>query len=125
MDSLQDSDSEVRFEAVRAAGELELRSARQPIMEMLADPENREDEDIFKAIIWSLSQIGGENVREVLSALLDQAKDIKEEDFITDAMENLELTEGIDVMGMLNFDLEEDDEPVLHDDSLSEGEDLY
>lgn len=108
--SLKDPDPEIRFEAIRAAGELELKSARQPIMEMLPEQENRENEDIFKAIIWSLSQIGGSNVRAVMNAIMDQARDEEEEEFIASAMENLELTEGIGGLGMLNIDLEDEED---------------
>ena len=108
IDSLGDPEPEIRFQAIRAAGELELKSARQPIMELLADAENREDDDLLRAIIWALSQIGGNNVRKVIETLLDQAKDPEEEEFITGALDNLGLTEGMDIFGMLDIDIDED-----------------
>ncbi len=117
LESLNDPDAEIRFEAIRAAGELELQNARLPILEMLTEPENREDEDIFQAIVWSLSQIGGENIREVLSALLEQADD-EEADLITNALENLGLTEGLNMFDLIDIEL--DDENA--EDDLAELE---
>lgn len=108
--SLHDPDAEIRFEAVRAAGELSLKNTRQILMEMLVKADNREDADMRQAVVWSLSQIGGERVRQVLAALLDQAEDEEEEEFIAEAIENLSLTEGVDtVMGMMDLnDIDED-----------------
>jgi len=54
----------LRSEAARAAGELELKAALPFLHEMLDDP----DENARMASIWSLSQIGGEGVRETLES---------------------------------------------------------
>lgn len=108
--ALRDPEPEIRFEAVRAAGELALKNARQPLLEMLVKTENRQDDEIRQAIIWSLSQIGGDRVREVLNALLEQAEDDEEEEFISDAIENLGLTEGMDIFGMMDIDLDDEEE---------------
>ncbi len=106
--ALRDPEPEIRFEAIKAAGELSLQGARQPLMELLVNPDNRQEEDIRQSIIWSLSQIGGDRVREVLNALLEQAEDDEEEEFISDAIENLGLTEGMDIFGMMDIDLDEE-----------------
>ena len=105
LSSLDDPEPEVHFEAIRAAGELELMPARQSMLEMLLEPENREDKDISKAIIWSLSQIGGDNVREAFTVLQEDM--IEEEDsvFLEEALENLSLTEGFKSLGIFDSDL--------------------
>lgn len=121
--ALHDPEPEIRFEAVRAAGELELKSSRQPILEMLSEPENRMDEDMLQAIVWSLSQIGGENVREVMVVLLEQAEDAEEEEFIASALENLEFTEGMDVLGMLEIDLDDEEQDIDLFDQFYDDED--
>ncbi|HET6846921.1 MAG TPA: HEAT repeat domain-containing protein, partial [Anaerolineales bacterium] len=57
---LQEDNVDVRLAAVEAAGELRLSTARQLLFEVLEE----EDEDqVSSAAIWSLSQIGGEDVR--------------------------------------------------------------
>ncbi len=104
-------DRAVRLEAVRAAGNLMLTEARRPLLQML---EEEEDDEIFSAIVWSLSQIGGEDVREYLESLLDQTDDEEEMAFLEDALDNLAFTEDLgrfDLMAYdLDIELDEDDE---------------
>jgi HEAT repeat protein len=109
MQSLGNPEDEVRVEAIRAVGELEIHDARQNLLVMLVDPDN-EDWPIQSTIIWSLSLIGGDNVKEALQALADQVQDDEEEEFIEGALENLTLTEGFKSFEMFKFDLKEDDE---------------
>ena len=99
---LQDEDSELRFEAVRAAGELSLAVARQPLLEMLT--EEGLEEDTHFAAIWSLSEIGGRGVREVLEALRDSSEDEEMTEFLEEAFVNLEFTEGLDQLDFLHID---------------------
>ncbi len=93
----------VRLAAVTAAGMLELQAARQSLLEMLEDPDQLTD-PLRRAAIWSLSQIGGEEVGAALEYLLQSTEDEKEIQFLDDALENLEFTEGFP-----NFDLMEID----------------
>lgn len=125
---LQDEDSELRFEAVRAAGELCLAAARRPLLEMLT--EEGLEEDTRFAAIWSLSEIGGRGVREVLEALRDSSEDEETTDFLEEAFVNLELTEGLEQLEFLHIDpldqsdldhiidLEQDDNPSAGDSGL-------
>ena len=106
---LADDDEEILFEAVKAAGELNLAEARQPILAMIATPAFEEDEIFRETVIWALSEIGGDNVAEALNILLEKCEDEEEAEFLTTALENLELTEGI--MGSLS--MLEIDEPDL------------
>lgn len=112
LSNLQHARPRVQSQAVRAAGELELKTARQAILELLADPGSLDD-DVYMAAIWSLSQIGGEKVREVLEALAENAEDDEETEFIETALENLEFTETYP--GLEMFDFKVKDEETLTD----------
>lgn len=72
LDALLHENDLVRLAAAKAAGELALPTARPIMLKML---EEEEDEAVLRALIWSLSQIGGEDVREYLLSLLDQYDD--------------------------------------------------
>ena len=115
-------DPEVQFEAIRAAGELELASAREQLLELL--DEDIEDEEIRLALIWSLSQIGGDEVKEKLDELLHTAVSDEEIEWLEKAMENLDLSASSS-MDLLDFSPDEDDEfdPDL-DDEPFDDEDL-
>ncbi len=113
LDCLAHPVDEVRAEAVRAAGQLELASARQELLDML-DDENLSDE-IYMSAVWSLSQIGGEEVRERLVRLLEESADDEESEFLEEALENLDFTEDMSKNFDL-FDFSEEDEDDTADD---------
>ncbi|MFZ5905774.1 MAG: HEAT repeat domain-containing protein [Chloroflexota bacterium] len=98
-------DRNVRHEAVRAAGELSLPAARLPLLRML---DEEEDSTILSAVIWSLSQVGGEDVRTYLENLLDKTDDDDELDFIEDALANLAFTEDMEHFDFLAVDPDPD-----------------
>jgi HEAT repeat protein len=98
---LLSEDAIVRLVAVKSAGELELKTARKPLLEMLED---ELDDDVFQAIIWSLSQIGGEDVRTYLQALLAEAEDDDQIEYLEDALANLSFTEDMEQFDMLAVD---------------------
>jgi HEAT repeat protein len=99
----------VQLEAVRAAGELSLDSARRGLFDLLE--QEALDPDIRDAAIWSLSQIGGEQVDETLDALLEKAEDDEDEEFILNAIDNLSLTEQVtSQLEMFDFELDNEDE---------------
>ncbi len=68
------------------------------------------DEDLRMAIIWSLSQIGGEDVRQKLEDLLSEAEDGEEMEFLQEALDNLFLTEGLSSFEMFDFDAQDEDD---------------
>lgn len=103
----------LRCEAARAAGELELPSARPKLLELLDDP----DDDTRLAAIWSLSQIGGEGVREALEGQYEQAEESQEVKFLESALDNLEFNEGLGMMPMFDF-------PEKSEDLEGESKDL-
>lgn len=97
---LEHQHPDLRMEAARAAGELEIKEAVQQLMELLEDP----FEAVREASIWSLSQIGGQGVREKLEELYDAAEDDEEIDFLESALDNLTFTEGMQLMPLLDLD---------------------
>jgi len=117
---MKSSEPEMRFEAVRAAGELELTDAAQE----LADLTDDDDQQVREAAIWSLGQVGGEVAREALTQLLERADDEEMQDFIEEAIENLQFTDEVAQFSLLEFgpDGEDDDELDL-DDDLAEDDD--
>ncbi|MEN4013511.1 MAG: HEAT repeat domain-containing protein [Chloroflexota bacterium] len=125
VDQLDNPNLDVQFEAVRAAGELSASQAREPLLEMLA--ENADDGDLRMAVIWSLSQIGGEEVRETLETLLEETDDDEQVEFIQEALDNLYLTEGLSSFEMFDFDSQDEDDlrsvVNLEDKSEDEEED--
>jgi len=80
-------DLRVQREAVFAAGELELSSARKLLLRMALELE--QDEDLWVQVVSALSKIGGEGVLEVFEKLLEDASTDEEEDFLNEAIETL------------------------------------
>ncbi|MCI0553197.1 MAG: HEAT repeat domain-containing protein [Anaerolineae bacterium] len=106
--SLISDDERVKRAAAQAAGELSIRSARPILLKMLGA---EEDADVTSAAIWSLSQIGGEDVRTYLENLLDQTEDEEQIEFLEEALDNLAFTEDLDRFELLAIDPDEVDEP--------------
>lgn len=101
LDMFDHPDSLVRYEAVRAVGELEAKAAREPLFDLLE--EGVEDEDIYLAAIWSLSKIGGRGVRELIETSLEETDDPEEIRFLEEALENLNFTEQVGGFDMMYF----------------------
>lgn len=104
---LVDVDTRIRFAAVKAAGELRIEEAGPLLLKLL---EEEEDDEITSAAIWSLSQIGGEDVRPYLENLIDQTEDEDLIAYLEDALENLDLTEDLDKFDLLAVDEDEIDD---------------
>ena len=94
-------DDRIRKAAVEAAGLLSVPSARPILLKMLGEEEN---DTILSAAIWSLSQIGGEDVRTYLENLLDQIEDDDQIAFLEEALDNLAFTEDLDRFDLLAYD---------------------
>ncbi|RPJ22788.1 MAG: HEAT repeat domain-containing protein [Chloroflexi bacterium] len=100
--SLVHVDERIRKAAVQSAGELSLQSARPILLKMLGE---EEDAIILNAAIWSLSQIGGEDVRTYLENLLDVIEDDDEQiAYLEEALDNLSFTEDLERFDLLAFD---------------------
>jgi len=103
---LLDEDPIIKFAAVEAAGQLVIEAAVPILLQILDDDE--EPEDVATACIWALSQIGGDDARTYLVALLDQTEDEDLSEFLEDALENLNFTEEFNKFELLNLDEDDD-----------------
>jgi HEAT repeat protein len=123
--SLANEDDRIRKAAVQAAGELGLKSARPVLLKMLSE----EDEgDVAASAIWSLSQIGGEDVRTYLESLLDQLEENEDENeeqiaYVEEALDNLAFTEDLDRFDLLAFDPDENMLELAETDEEDEDDD--
>ncbi len=102
----------VRLAAVQASGELGLAQARPLLLRLLED---EDDDAVAGAAIWSLSQIGGEDVRLYLQNLLDNVEDDDQAAFLEEALDNLAFTEDMASFDLLAFDADGPDEIDLEE----------
>ncbi len=101
---LESKNEDMRREAARASGELQLAEAVQPLVQFLREGE-RTDQEV---IIWALGEIGGREATRVLETLADGAEEHGDEELaalIDDALGNAGLANG-DLM-MLDFEYDE------------------
>jgi len=96
----------IRMEAARAAGELELSEATSNLLELLDD----DNVDVCSAAIWSLSQIGGSGIRDVLEKMHEHTDNGEEAEFILTALDNLDFTEEMAMFTL--FDIDGSPKPV-------------
>jgi HEAT repeat protein len=115
--SLGHSHPQIRAEAARAAGEVELNKAVPRLLELLEDDD---DFDTRQAVIWSLAQIGGEGVRDSLETALENTTDDEEHDYIEEALDLLSFTEESTLFPVLDLD-EDDDLDEYSNDDPEEG----
>jgi hypothetical protein len=108
---LLDEDPLIKFAAVEAAGQLIIEDAVPILLQILNDEE--EDDEVAAAAIWALSQIGGDDARTYLVALIDQTEDEELVEFLEDALENLNFTEELNKFDLLTLD--EDDIEIDED----------
>ncbi|MCS7011353.1 MAG: HEAT repeat domain-containing protein [Anaerolineales bacterium] len=106
LSQLHNPNLDIRHEAIRAAGELGLGSARRSLLDQLED---EEDLDIRHEIIWALSKIGGPGIREKFDEMLDAEMDDEEAEFLEDALDNLFFTEDMASFAMFDFEIDDED----------------
>lgn len=93
MNELDSSDPEMRYEATRAAGELELVAAVHKLGQLVAD----DDDEIQDMAVWSLGEIGGRESLRILRAVLEVAEENEDDDLVNaveDAIGNASLAGG-------------------------------
>lgn len=123
---LDSNDSDIQFEAARAAGELEIPTALDQLFTMVEEEDF--DSEIRLAAIWSLSQIGGREVKDKLQELLRDSDSEEEIEWLEKALENLEISSSSDGLNFLNFspkgnlDDEDEDEDLDDLDELDEDD---
>lgn len=93
IEMLENPNIQIRTRATWAVGELELVSARQILIEFALD--ESEDDEVRLAAIWSLSQLGGEDVRETLEGLMESCEDEEMAEIIEESLDNLMFTEDM------------------------------
>lgn len=106
LQALENDHPGIQLAAVQAAGELRLGAARPLLFDILEEGENTE---ILAAAIWSLSQIGGEEVLVLLESLLDEAQDRELIEFLEDALDNLAFTEDLNRFDLMRYDSEDEE----------------
>ncbi len=93
IDELDSTDDEMRFEAVRAAGELQLGAAVPKLGRIVTEA----DAEIQDMAIWSLGEIGGREALRILRAVQELAEENEDEDLISaieDAIGNASMAGG-------------------------------
>jgi HEAT repeat protein len=86
MEHLEDSDHEIRLQAIHAAGGVGLSAARGPLLKLLSP---KADVEYRKEAIWALSQIGGEGVLEAFTRLQALSDDDEELNLLEEAVDTL------------------------------------
>jgi HEAT repeat protein len=129
---LESPDPEMRFEAARAAGELELQDAVPLLIDLVSDA----DPQVHSSAIWSLSQIGGNRARRALERKLERTVDDDERAYLEEALDNLEFTDELHAFTLMEFGDEEagfsldggsgdeDDDELVGDDEVLDEDQL-
>jgi len=102
LDELRSHDAELRYEAARACGELELAPAIPQLAELLTD----EDREVQEASIWALGQIGGQKARHILEAHYEEIDQADEalRDAVEEALSELSLASGAAQFPLVDYD---------------------
>ena len=90
----------IRFEAIRAAGKLEIAKARPFLLKYL---ENY-DQDVQMAAVWSLSRIGGSGLKSLFENLLEDAENETNIQIIEEALDYLIFNQSINFTDGLDID---------------------
>ncbi len=104
MAELENPNTEIRFEAARACGELETREAVPKLVNLI---EEDPDLEVQEMAIWALGRIGGPRTREVLEHYLDSEVELLAI-AAEEALDELNLLEG--TFDLFDFDAEDFDE---------------
>ncbi|MAT40991.1 MAG: hypothetical protein CL609_01530 [Anaerolineaceae bacterium] len=119
LEALLNPNQYIQREAIRAAGELEIKSARKLLVKQII--QDTLEEENWAVAIWALSKIGGEGVEDLFQSLLEKAEEEQEILFLEDAIENLQLTNGI-LPELDLLDINEVDESRLREFSIDDDD---
>lgn len=117
IEELDSSDPEMRYEAVRASGELALGEAVRKLAKIAVEEDDREVKEVA---IWSLGEAGGKEALRVLNLLLETAEDEDDDDLIQaieDAIGNASLAQG----DLFMFDVSQTD--FIDEDDMEDLDD--
>ncbi len=101
---LNSPDSEVRYEAARAAGEIGIEEAVPKLSRMVHEP----DRDIQEVCIWALGEIGGKEVTRILQRLMDDPAYAIDEAMI-ESLEDALVSASMPGENLLLWDLVDED----------------
>jgi HEAT repeat protein len=119
LEELSAAQPEMRFEAARAAGELEYAPAAKHLAPLLDDV----DEEVQSIAVWALGEIGGDKARSLLLAVLDSDAEHLHED-AEDALAELEFKSDNLDFTMFDFEDEDEEEWVLDDNAADEDDEV-
>jgi hypothetical protein len=100
VEKLTDLDPDIQIEAIKAAGELGIASAKEQIIEFMKS--STPDEELHMQAIWALSKIGGNDINELFEEMIEQSDDEEEIDLLEMAIDNLGLTDGMPSFGLFD-----------------------
>jgi hypothetical protein len=129
MQELNSEHPEMRYEAARAAGELELRPALPRLAELAYD----DDREVQEMSIWAMGEIGGRAATKVLNELAKMAESTDDEALIDTVEEALSASSlsGEDHLPLFTYseyddeDLDDDLRLLLDDDEIDDLYDLH
>ena len=90
---LTDLDPDIQIEAIKAAGELGIESAKEQIIELMDS--SSPDEELHTQAIWALSKIGGNDIKDLFDKIIGESDDEEEIDILELAMDNLDISSGM------------------------------
>ncbi len=111
---LESSNPELRYEAARAAGELETRKAVPLLGALLDDP----DREVRSMAVWALGQIGGTRARQLLQKCCEEG-DEELGEAASEAIEEMAMMRGVD-LPLFVFDPLDEGEPDLDEFELEQ-----
>ena len=100
LEKLSDLDPDIQIEAVKAAGELEIESTKEQIIEIMDS--SSPDEELHTQTIWALSKIGGNNIKDLFEKMIEESDDEEEIDILEMALDNLGLSSGKPVFDLFD-----------------------
>lgn len=112
--SLRSTKMNILLEAVRAAGELELQDARQPLLRIAT--EEMQDGDLRDAAFWSLSKIGGDEVREAIEQRMEETDDEEEVEYLEGVLDSLTFTEDFGLFDLFDMDALGEESEFIEED---------
>ncbi len=119
LEHLDHDNPEVKGQAIHAAGELSLSSARVRLLRKL---DREKDEYLRSELIWALSQIGGEGIEEKFEQLLAKTDDDDEATLLEEALDMLNFTNEIADFELMEVGYDHDHDSHDEDD---ETEDIW
>ena len=121
LEHLDHDNPEVKGQAIHAAGELSLSSARVRLLRKL---DREKDEYLRSELIWALSQIGGEGIEEKFEQLLAKTDDDDEATLLEEALDMLNFTNEIADFELMEVGYDHDHDLHDEDDDYEEPWDV-